>query len=409
MTPSRHRDGRGGRRAVTLLGVLLLFGAETVFAAALPLFAAGLPFGDPLLIGLALSLSGGAGFLLLPFAVRAIDGPGLRALVLGAGGVMLLSCLLVRESAALGPAALLLGSLGFGAARIVAVVGLLAMVIALPGPAAVHQGWNGALQRLGSLAAVLGSGTLLASGDWGGLFLLLAVVVAVWCGVAGRAARLARPARPREARGAGPRGAGRALATAAACVAAVRAPPVLAAAGLNVVILLVLMHGNSFLSIAVAEGLGPRATASLVLASLVLRDAVSVGSGLLFPVVVRRVGVRGMVWALALLAVLPAALLAGADPAGPGAAIAAVAHGVLVGWGIPTANLLAAGGRPGEAGLRIASSQLPAGLVLVVAPFAFGAAVAGLGAAGAYVLLALALAACAGVTVRASLGARLAA
>lgn len=406
MSRSSPRIAAGGRRAVTLLCVLLVFGAETLFAATLPLFGEALDDADPLVIGLALSLSSGVGFLLLPFFVRAIGGGRLRSLVLTCAVLMLLACLLVLRSEEGGVFALVIGSLVFGAARIVAVVGLLAMVVRLPGSRTVNQGWNGALQRLGSLIALLIGGVLFASRNWAGVFVMLMLMIAVWWILADRSAK----ASDAQVLRASPHSEPGRWTLAGGCVAALRSRRVLAAAALNILNLLVLMQGNSFFTMAFAGEFEAAALSSLVVVTIVLRDAVAVAGGIVYPLVLRLLGSRGMLWALALLAVAPMPLIVLAPSAAVfGAFLAAIAAGLMVGWGSATANLLAAGADTGGAGLRIAASQLPAGLVLLVAPFAFGGAVQGAGVQVAYALLLLVLASSGAVMVRASRGTDLAA
>ncbi|KAA9149396.1 MFS transporter [Microbacterium lushaniae] len=403
---SSPQSGAGGRRAVTLLCVLLIFGAETLFAATLPLFGEVLGYADPVLIGLALSLSSGVGFLLLPFFVRAIDGGRMRSLMLMCASLMLLSCLLVMQSNELGVVALLVGSLVFGAARIVGVVGLLAMVARIPGSRTANQGWNGGLQRLGSMIALLVGGVLFASENWAGVFVMLMVMIALWWLFADRSAKMSDAQVTRKVRREQP---GRWL-LALACVAALRSRRVLAAAALTILILLVLMHGNAFFTMAFAGEIDATALSSLVVTTIVLRDGVAVVGGVLYPFVLQRIGSRGMLWALAVLAVLPMPLMILAPSAAvPGAFLAAVASGLMVGWGSATANLLAAGADSAGAGLRIAASQLPAGIFLLVAPFAFGGAVLELGIQAAYGMLLLVLAVGGSLMLRASRGADLAA
>lgn len=405
MSRSSLRIGAGGRRAVTLLCVLLIFGAETLFAATLPLFGEVLDYADPVLIGLALSLSSGVGFLLLPFFVRSTDGGQLRSLMLMCAILMFLSCLLVMQANELGIVALLVGSLTFGAARIVGVVGLLVMVARLPGPRTANQGWNGGLQRLGSLIALLIGGVLLASANWAGVFIMLMMMIAVWWLFADRSARSSDAQVTREASGAQPRRGALAM----ACLAALRSRRVLAAAALNILNLLALMHGNSFFTMAFTTEINAAALSSLVVTTIVLRDAVAVAGGIVYHFVLQRIGSRGMLWALALLAVLPMPLIILLPSAAvPGAFLAAITSGLMVGWGSATANLLAAGADSAGAGLRIAGSQFPAGLVLLVAPFAFGGAVLGLGIQIAYGMLLLVLATSGGVMLRASRGTDLA-
>ncbi len=406
MSRSSPRIGAGGRTAVTLLCVLLIFGAETLFAATLPLFGEVLDYADPVLIGLALSLSSGVGFLLLPFFVRAIDGGRLRSLMLMCAILMLLSCLLVMQANELGVVALLVGSLVFGAARIVGIVGLLAMVARLPGSRTANQGWNGGLQRLGSLIALLIGGVLFASENWAGVFIMLMIMIAVWWLFADRSAKASDAQVTRDVSRALPRR----WALAMACVAALRSRRVLAAAALNILNLLALMHGNSFFTMAFAGEIDAAALSSLVVMTIMLRDAVAVAGGIVYPRVLQGIGSRGMLRSLAVLAVLPMPLIIFVPAAAvPGAFLAAVASGLMVGWGSATANLLAAGPDSAGAGLRIAASQLPAGLVLLVAPFAFGGAVLGLGVQAAYGLLLLVLTMSGGVMLRASQGTDLAA
>jgi hypothetical protein len=387
-----------------------VFGAETVFAATLPLYGADLPFADPVMIGLALSLSSGVGFLLLPFFVDWMDGGRLRTLMLLVSVSMVLSCVLVKEAPTLGPAALLLGSLGFGAARVVGVVGLLTMIARLPGTRTVNQGWNGALQRLGSLVALLCSGLLLATGNWSGVFVMLIAMISVWWLMADRAARFADLSsgwsRPRRA-GRGARGWGQVT---LACLIALRRPRVLAAAALNVLNVTAFMNGNAFVSMAFAPELGGAAITALVVTSVVLRDGVAVLSGLVFPVVLRLVGSRAVIWGLALLAIVPVLLIVVLPEAVlPVGYLAAVLHGALVGGGSAAANLLAAGPHRAGAGLRITASQLPCGIVMIAAPFLFGGAVVGLGVQAAYALVLAVMVAGGWIMVRASRGVDLAA
>ena len=388
----------GGRRAVTLLCVLLVFGAETVFAAALPLFGSTLEFADATMIGLALSLSSGAGFLLLPFCSRWFDGGNMRGLIAVCGALMIVGSALVMNAHALGASGFLAGSLIFGAARIVCVVGLLTLIIKLPGSSTVNQGWNVSLQRLGSLAALLFSGVLFASGQWVAVFVLIIVVIAVlwWC-----ADRAAEMGREQQSEVTAP--IHREVIANLHCL---KSPRVLAAASLIVLVLLALMHGNSFFSMAYASSLGAEATTTLVVMSVVLRDGVSVASGLFFPWVMARLGVLRMLWLLALLAAGPFVLFL-ALPGEVAAAmyVAAVAHGLLAGWGSASGNLLAAGTEAQGVGARIAVSQVPAGVVLVTAPLLFGAVVAATGVQFGYAVLAAVSIAVAGLMLRCALAA----
>lgn len=397
----------GGRRAVTLLCVLLVCGIETLFTAALPLYGAELDYANPALIGLALSLSGGVAFLLLPFFVGGVDDGRLRRLMLACGIAMIVAVLLVREAQSLGPAALLAGSLAFGFGRTVGMVGILTMIAWLPGSRTVNQGWNGSLQRLGSLVALLASGAFFASGDWNAVFIVMAAMILSWWFFSDRSAKLVHRAGESRA-GSAPRETPRRLEVVVACIAGLRSPRVLAAAGLNTLTVLAFAQGNSFFAMAFAPELGAAAITSLVVATVVLRDGVAVLTGLLFPVVLHRIGSRAMMWCLALLAVVPLPLFVFFPQAAvAGAYLTAVSHGTMVGWGSATANLLAAGADKQGAGLRIAASQFPLGIVMLVSPFAFGGAVMGLGTQAAYGLLLLVVAASAWLMVRASRGADL--
>lgn len=395
----------GGRRAVTLLCVLLVCGIETVFTAALPLYGSVLEYANPALIGLALSLSGGVAFLLLPLFVSGIDHGRLRSLMLACGIAMIVAVLLVGQARTLGPVALLAGSLAFGFGRTVGMVGILAMIAWLPGSRTVNQGWNGGLQRLGSLVALLLSGVFFAAGNWNAVFIVLAAMVIFWWFFVDRSAKLAASARESIVAEALPRSSPRTLEIVAACVSSLRSRRVLAAAALNILTVLAFTQGNSFFAIAFAPELGTVAATSLVVTTVVLRDGVAVTTGLLFPLILHRIGSRGMLWCLAVLAVLPFPLFVCIPEAAVGGAyLAAVSHGTMVGWGSATANLLATGVDKQGAGLRIAASQFPLGIVMLISPFAFGGVVMGLGPQAAYGMLLVVAAASAWVMVRASRG-----
>ncbi|MBP5801298.1 MFS transporter [Microbacterium maritypicum] len=391
----------GGRRAVTLLCVLLIFGTETLFTTALPLFGTDLQVG-PALVGLALSLSSGAGYLVLPLVVHQLDGRHLRRLMIISGAVMLVSCGVVIQAQEWGVVALLCGSLGFGIARITGVVGLLTMVARLPGRRSSNQGWNGSLQRFGSLGALLISSVLFATRNWTGVFITIAVMIAFWCALADKAALGVERERRVGATWVSPVAADAPSSqwnAAFSCVTVLRRPEVLASAMLNLLMLLTLMHGNSFFSIAFARDLPGPVLSSVVVTSLMLRDGISVLSGLVFPFALRRLGTRVMLWSLPLLAVLPFALLVSSSSPATGSYVAAVAHGIMAGWGIAATNLLASGTNSEGVGKRIAGSLIPTGVVMLVAPAAFGGAVATHSVQAAYALLIAVIAASGAVMV----------
>lgn len=373
--------------------------------AALPLYGSALEYANPALIGLALSLSGGVAFLLLPLFVAGIDHGRLRSLMLACGIAMLLAVVLVGNARSLGPVALLAGSLAFGFGRTVGMVGILAMIAWLPGSRTVNQGWNGSLQRLGSLAALLVSGVFFAAGNWNAVFIVLAAMVIFWWCFVDRSAKLAAPAGESKVTGAPPRSSPPTLEIVTACITGLRSRRVLAAAALSILTVLALTQGNSFFAIAFAPELGTAATTSLVVTTVVLRDGVAVTTGLLFPLVLHRIGSRGMLWCLAVLTVLPFPLFVYFPEAAVGGAyLAAISHGTMVGWGSATANLLATGADKEGAGLRIAASQFPLGIVMLISPFAFGGVVMGYGAQAAYGMLLVVAAASAWVMLRASRG-----
>lgn len=417
----------GGRRAATLLCVFLVFGVETVFAAVLPLHLVGLGLGDPGFVGIVLALSNGAGLLLLPFLVAVIDGPHRARAMQWSAGAMIAGCALVVLAGPVvdeggdGVAAIMVagGVLVFGAARVLGCVCLLTEVARLPGDRTLTQGWNGAAQRSGSGLAVLAAGGLIAMAAWTGAYVVVIAVLAGWIALVA----FAVPRRARhgmDAPGADESGAEvsradvsgvevpaagarrSAFAPALACLAQLRRPRVLASAALNVIILLVLLIGNSFAALALAPALDETSLAALLIATIVVRDACSVLAGIGYGAVRRWLGESGMVAVIGVAATASLVLLAIVPTLVGAHLVAAVVQGVLVGFGIATTNLLATTGDTSTPpGIRIAASQLPAGAVLLVAPIGFGVIVGGAGPALAYAALALLAALAAAVMVSA--------
>jgi hypothetical protein len=379
-----------------------VFGVETVFAAVLPLHLDALGLGDPGFIGLVLALSNGAGLLLLPFLVRIIDGPHrARAMQWSAGAMIAGSVLIVGAGpaasgagGALAAGMVTVGVAVFGVARVLGSICLLTEVARLPGDLTVTQGWNGAAQRSGSGLAVLAAGGLIAVAAWTGALVVIMAVLAGWI------ALVAYAVRPRTAGAADVPAAPRrsVLAPARECLAQLRRPRVLASAALNVIILLVLLIGNSFAALALGRALDETSVAALLVATIVVRDTCSVLAGLGYGQVRRRLGETGMVAVIGAAAVTSLALLAVAPTFAAAHLVAAVLQGGLVGFGIATTNLLATTGDAATPpGIRIAASQLPAGAVLMIAPIGFGVLVGGAGPALAYAVLALVAAGAAAV------------
>ncbi|RZI95111.1 MAG: hypothetical protein EOO67_03255 [Microbacterium sp.] len=383
------RPHRGGRRAAVLLGVFLVFGVETIVAAAIPLTASALGVGDAGFVGILLALTNGAGLLALPFLSRLFDDARRLAATTAAGALMAGGLLLMLAAAVGVPAPQLLLTAGvslFGLGRILGVLSLLATIAGLPGDAPRQQGWNAASQRLGSGIALLLSIGLVSTGSWAAAFAALLVAVALWTLVARRTARpVPRTAAPREksAASAPPL---RPLVSAVACVAELRRPRVRAAGFLNVVILLVLVTGNSFAAMGAADSIDASQLGLLVTLSICVRDGCSVVVGISAGRLLRKLGERGSLVLVGLAAVGGVAMLA-AMPSHTVAVIASAAlHGAMVGLAIPLANLLASTGEVSEApvGMRLASSQLPAAIALLTAPMLFGAILGASGATAAY-------------------------
>lgn len=412
--PGVLTDGR--RRAATLLCVFLVFGVETVFAAVLPLHLDALGLGDPGFVGVVLALSNGAGLLLLPFLVRVIDGQRRERVMQWSAAAMIAGCALIvaaglvvgdegRDAGGtLAGVSVAVGVLVFGVARVLGSICLLTEVARLPGDLTVTQGWNGAAQRSGSGLAVLAAAGLIAVAAWTGAFIVIMAVLVAWIALVAFAVR---PGESEAADGASvsatrPQGApASALAPARACLAQLRRPRVLASAALNVIILLVLLIGNSFAALALAPVLDETSVAALLVATIAVRDAGSVLAGLAYGMVRRRLGETGMVAVIGAAAVTSLALLAIAPTFAAAHLIAAVLQGLLVGFGIATTNLLATtGDTTTPPGIRIAASQLPAGAVLMVAPIGFGVLVGGAGPGVAYAVLALVVACAVAVMLR---------
>lgn len=399
----RPPDTRAGSPPIPpsalFLGIFLALLLETAFAALLPHLFASSRMGGAREVGLAIAVSYSLGYLLLPAVSEFLGARRRRQTILIAGTGMLVALCAVFFAIPHLPTLIWGGILVFGILRVTANIGLLAGIAEIDGEKRSVQGWNSALQRLGSLTGIVAITLFAFTEAWVGAVALLALVATILVVViAVSRAKKRDSGRPGREDGRG-HSAGERFslsAYAAALTLFIRSGRIRASALLNATIMLTMLLGVSFTALALQQRgvLEGGQIAALVMALIVSRDLSAVATGALFARRAGALGERGSLLVITMLFAASYIVIALPGFHVGSAVVAGVLQGIGLALGIAMTNLLATTGGPALGALpgaqdRLIATQLLSPLFLLALPAGAGASIDLFGGTETFVILAV--------------------
>lgn len=349
-------------------------------------------------VGLAIAVSYSLGYLLLPAVSGFLGTRRRRQTILIAGtGMLVALCAVLSAIPSLSPL-IWGGILVFGTLRVVANIGLLAGIAEINGEKRRVQGWNSALQRLGSLTGIVAITFFAFAEAWAGAVAMLALVATILIAAIAVSRTKARDfGRSSREDPHGDLSTGRfsLSAYAAALTLFIRSGRIRASALLNATIMLTMLLGVSFTALALQQRgvLENGQIAALVMALIVSRDLSAVATGALFARRKRALGERGSLLVITMLFAASYIVIALPGFHVGSAVVAGVIQGIGLALGIAMTNLLATTGGPALGSLpgaqdRLIATQLLSPFFLLALPAGAGASIDLLGGTATFVILA---------------------